>query len=415
MTQVTRGADDQPGTALAEGDGSSAASGAARTGPAHRGATGPGPFRLRRPDWPELGGRLLPLWKPVAVLVAARLAMWAGIFFFSHVFHRYTLNPWDGGWYVLAAKQGWPHHVLPGFGGPAQDTLAFFPAFPTVIRVVHFVLPLSWTRAGEVAAFLTEVAMVTGVWMLARDVWDRQVADRGIVAVCFFPGAFILAMMYSEPLTIAAAAFCLLALRRRQWILAGAFGALGTATRVIGLALVLACAWEAFQAIRRDRDWMSLVSVVMSPAGIVGWFLYLWASTGDHLAWLHTERNGWAQRTTVTAIPDLIRSVLHTHPALIGDVLALVSTGLGVVLLAVLIFSRAPAVLTVYSAAVLVLSATSVNPSGIRFRFVLTAFPLVLVVARYLKDAAFAVVVSFSSVMMGLILCVTLMGPALIP
>ena len=355
------------------------------------------------------------LWRPVAILVAARVAMEIGIFTFSHVFHHYTLNPWDGGWYVFAAQHGWPHHVLPGLGGAGQDTLAFFPAFPTVIRIVHFLLPLSWTRAGEVAAFLTEVAMVVGVWLLARDIWDRAVADRGIVLVCFFPGAFILAMMYSEPLLIAAAAFCVLALRRRQWVLAGVLAAVGGATRVIGLALVAACVWEAARALRRDRDWRSLAAVVISPLGVVGWFAYLWASTGDSRAWFDTERNGWAQHTTIKAIPDLIRSVADTHPVNMNQVLALAGTGLGILLLGVLIAARAPSVLTVYSLAVLVVSATSVNPAGIRFRFVLTAFPLVIVLGRYLKDAALGVAVGLSSVLMGIILVVTLMGPPLIP
>ena len=341
--------------------------------------------------------------------------MWAVIFLFSHLFHHYTLNPWDGGWYVMAAQHGWPHHVLPGLGGPGQDTLAFFPGFPTVIRVVHFVLPLSWMRAGQVAAFATELAMVAGVWFLARDVWDTAVADRGVVAMCFFPGAFVLAMMYSEPLTIACAAFCLLALRHRLWVLGGVAAALGGATRVIGVALVAVCVWESARAIARSRAWRSLSAVVISPLGIVGWFAYLWASTGDPMAWFDTEKRGWAQHTTISAIPDLVRSVLHTHPAHVGDVLALVSTGVAVVLLIALIVGRAPSAFVVYSGAVLVIAATSVNPAGIRFRFVWTAFPLVLVGARYLRDAAFSVAVSFSSVVMGVILVVTLMGPALIP
>ena len=341
--------------------------------------------------------------------------MWAAIFLFSHLFQHYTLNPWDGGWYVLAAKQGWPHHVLTVQGGGGQDTLAFFPGFPTVIRAVHFLLPLSWMRAGEVAAFLTELAMVAGIWLLARDVWGPKVADRGAVAMCFFPGAFVLAMMYSEPLTIACAAFCLLALRRRLWVTAGVLAAVAGATRVIGLALVAVCAWEAALAIRRNREWRSLAAFVISPLGFVGWFAYLWASTGDRTAWFDTEKNGWAQHTTIAAIPDLVRSVLHTHPVQVGEVLALAGTMLAVLLLIVLIVGRAPSSFVVYSVVVLLISATSVNPSGIRFRFVWTAFPLVLVAARYLREAAFSVAVSFSSVVMGVILVVTLMGPALIP
>ena len=386
--------------------------------PAADGGTATATPRHRRPParaWAGTGRALAPLWRPVAVLVAARLAMQIGIFIFSHVFRHFTLNPWDGGWYVLAAQKGWPHHVLAGTGAPAQDTLAFFPAFPTLIRVVHFVLPLTWNRAGEGAALLCEIAMVCGVWLLARELWGRRAADRAVVVLCFFPGAFILAMMYSEPMLIALAAFCFLALRRGWWVVAGVLAAMGAATRIIGVALIVCCAWEALRVIRADRRWGALWAVAISPLALIGWFAYLWASTGDRMAWLDTERNGWAQHTTVMAIPDLVRSVLHTHPADPNQFLALASTVLGVVLLAALVWARPPSMLTVYSVAVLVLSATSVNPAGIRFRFVLTAFPLVIVVGRGLRDAAFAVAVAMSSLAMGIILCVTLMGPALIP
>ena len=374
------------------------------------GATGVRRFRPSF-DWRSLK----PLWRPLTALVAARLAMWACIIVYSHLFDHYQLNPWDGGWYVYAAQHGWPHHVLTGTGGEAQDTLAFFPAFPTVIRVVHFILPLSWMRAGEVAAFLTEMAMVCAVWWLVRDIWDQTIADRSAVVMCVFPGSFILAMMYSEPLLIASAALCILALRRQQWWVAGLFAALGAATRIIGVALIVCCAWEAFQVIRKDRRWSSLVALAISPVALLAWFVYLWRSTGSRMAWLDTERNGWAQHSTVMAIPDLVRAVLHTHPANPNQFLPLASTAIGVILLVVLVWSRPPALLTVYSVAVLVLSATSVNPSGVRFRFVLTAFPLVVILARYLRDAAFAMLVSVSSMLMAVILVLTLMGPALIP
>lgn len=382
------------------------------------------PLHLRRPGGlvagiPDQLARAMAfavsLWRPMAVLVAARLAMGAGIFVYTHVAHRYVINPWDGGWYVYAAQHGWPNHVKPGLGNEAQDTLAFFPGLPTVIRAVHFVLPLSWERAGEVAAFLTQMAMVAGLWLLARDIWDRAVADRAVAMMCFFPGAFILAIMYSEPLLIACGAFCLLALRRQRWVLAGLFGAAGTFTRLTGVALVVCCAWEAFRAIRTERRWMALVAVAISPAGIVGWFAYLWASTGDKLAWLHTEQKGWAQHTSILAIPRLVKSVLHTHPANPNDVLALAGTVLAVGLLALLVASRPPSVLTVYSVLVVAISATSVNPSGIRFRFIMTAFPLVMIIGRYLKDAAFSVAIGASTVVMASMMVVTLSGATLIP
>jgi hypothetical protein len=355
------------------------------------------------------------LWKPVGVLILARLFMGGALYVYQHVTHRFVINNWDGGWYVYAAQHGWPHKVLSGLGDAGQDTLAFFPGFPVVIRVVHFILPVTWIRAGEVAAFLAQVAMVIGLWVLTREVWEEQVADRSVILLCFFPAAFIFPIMYSEPMLIAAGCACILALRRRWWVAAGLAAAVGGITRVVGLALVACCAWEAYQAIRTRREWRSLAAVILAPLGVIAWFAYLWASTGDRNAWLDTERNGWAQHSTFLAIPRLIRTVLHDHPAQPNDFLPLLATVLALVLLIALIHSRAPGTLIVYSAAVLLISATSVNPSGIRFRFVMTAFPLVMVMGYRLKGNVYALVLAGSSMLMTSMMVVTLTGASLIP
>jgi hypothetical protein len=345
------------------------------------------------------------LWKPVSVLLFARVVMLAGLYVYQHVLHRFVVNNWDGGWYIYAAQHGWPHKVLPGFGDSAQDTLAFFPGFPTAIRVVHFVLPVSWTRAGEGAALLTQIAMVIGLWILTRDIWGTEVADRTIVLFCFFPGAFIFAILYSEPMLIALACLCLIAMRRRWWLIAGLAASLGGATRVVGLALVACCAWESWQAIRQRREWRSLRAVLLSPLAVVGWFAYLWASTGDKYAWFDTEKNGWAQKSSIMAIPHLVQAVLHDRPAQPNVVVPFLSTLIAVVLFALLIKVKAPALLVVYAAAVLLISAT----------FVMTAFPLIMVLGYKLKGDVYALVVAASAVLMTSILVVTMTGATLIP
>lgn len=356
-----------------------------------------------------------PLWKPVAVLIVARLVMGGVLYVYQHVQQKFVVNNWDGGWYVYAAEHGWPHHVVRLYFSKGQDALAFFPGLPFLIRVVHFVLPLSWIRSGEVAAFLTQVAMVIALWVLTRDVWGADVADRTVVLMCFFPGAFIFAIMYSEPLLIAASCLCIFALRRRWWLVAGGAASVGTITRVVGVALVVCCAWEAFWAIRKQRQWRSLISVVIAPTGIIAWFAYLWASTGDEKAWFDTEKYGWVQQNTVLAIPRLVRSVLHTHPAQINEILPLFSTIVAIVLLIALIHSRAPGSLIILSVIELALAAVSVNPSGIRFRFAMAAFPLIMVLGYRLKNDYYAVFVAISAMLMAVILVVTMTGATLIP
>ena len=57
-----------------------------------------------------------------------------------------------------------------------------------------------------------------------RHLCDGAVADRAVTLWVFFPGAVVLSMVYSEALAILLSSVCLLALLKKQWLLAGAAG-----------------------------------------------------------------------------------------------------------------------------------------------------------------------------------------------
>src|SRR5438128_829027 len=86
----------------------------------------------------------------------------------------------------------------------------------------------------------------------------RRGAGRPVALFCFFPGAMVLSLAYSEALMLALAIGCLLALLKERWVTAGVLGAFATATRPNAVALVAACAWAAGTAIWRRRQWRAL-------------------------------------------------------------------------------------------------------------------------------------------------------------
>src|SRR5207253_1167110 len=124
------------------------------------------------------------------------------------------------------------------------------------------------------------------LWRLLARIWGREVADRGTALFCFFPGSFVLSMVYSEPLMLALAIGCLLALLDRRWLVAGVLAGLATGVRPNAVALVAACAWAAAVAIVKRREWRALVAPLLAPAGLVAFFAFLWARTGRPDAWI---------------------------------------------------------------------------------------------------------------------------------
>jgi Gpi18-like mannosyltransferase len=365
------------------------------------------------PSW----RRVLPILKPVGILCISRAVALAVLYLNRSVTNQQQpllIGKWDVGWYLQAARHGWPQQVAQAHGLVVPSTLAFFPGFPFLIRVVHALTPLGWGGSAALANLVAEIAMVIAFWYLTRDIWGGVAADQATVLLCFFPGAFIFSLAYSEPLLLAAACGSILALRRHQWVLAGVLAAVATATRPNGVALVACCAWEAFIAIRARREWGALWSVVLAPAGIIAWFAYLKASTGSWAAWFQTERGGWDERESPTAIVKLIHYVARYHFQYPNYYVPLFGTAVAVLLLILLIQARPPGVLLVYTGVVLGLAFMSTT-LNLRPRFVLTAFPLIMVLGYRLKGNLYALTVAASATLMTGLLIVSVTNTVLVP
>ena len=138
------------------------------------------------------------------------------------------------------------HHLLPD----VEARAAFFPLYPMIVRAADRILPGGDTLAALAVSTALALVAVVLVGVLARRLYDNDVAERAMVLFAVFPGSFVLSYAYAEALLIVLAAVCLWFLLDERWLLAGVAAALATATRPNGVALVAACAVAAFLAIR---------------------------------------------------------------------------------------------------------------------------------------------------------------------
>jgi hypothetical protein len=304
-----------------------------------------------------------------------------------------ALGSWDGSWYLLIAAHGY-------FPAPSQFPIApgsafgFFPGWPLLLRGLSDLTGLTPIVVGVAMAFVFGAAASVALWYLVRHLCDDAVADRAVVLWVFFPGAVVLSMVYSEALAILLCAVCLLALLKGQWLVAGCAAGVATGVHPEALVLVACCLWAAGVAVWRDRDWWSLLAPVLSLAGVAAYFLYLWNATGDLLRWYHVERDQWGGTGFYHDTVFVLRqSVTHPHdleavvPAL-GLVFALVA-------LYLMVRWRPPVIIWIYTVGIL-LSAFDSNMVGARPRVLLTAFPLIVAVARRVRPAAFGMVAAAS-------------------
>lgn len=351
---------------------------------------------------------LRPYAVPVAAFVASRIvtlfAISLAAFAARKPFDR-IITAWDGRWYEKIALGGYPTSVphgnyALGTGRRAQSEVAFFPLYPMLVRLIDPIVPGSAAIAGVVASFLCGTAATVLVWMVAERVAGRDAANRASVLFAFFPGAFVMSLVYAEALMVAAAAATMLALMDRRWLLAGTLAALATATRPNASAVAMACGWAALVAVWRQREWRALLAPLIAPAGMLSFFAWLWWHTGEPLIWFRVEQQGWGEEVdfghdNLMTAWAFIRAPLADPNRLVLGLSLLFCFGAVYLLLK----ARLPGILNVYALTSLGLVLTSHINARPRFLFI--AFPLVIALAKWAKrPAVFAVLAGSFAAMM---------------
>ena len=310
------------------------------------------------------------------------------------------ISRWDSLWFLKAAARGWPRHLPHHAGHVAGSTIAFFPLFPLAIRWLSDLTGLSMLATGMIVSEVTGLTAVIGVWLLVRHYADQASADRATLLFAMFPGTFVFSLVYSEGFAITFLAFGLIALMRGRWLLAGVLGLLATATTPVAVAFEVSCLWCAYRAVADDRDWRALAAPVLTPLGFVGYQLWLWLHTGNLNAWRLTERGGWQSYPSLV-YPVHIVTVFLRDPIAVtetGDILY-VGTVLTVLAAVVAIRQRMPLAPLLYGLAAAGMGLISA-PIGLRPRFILLAFPLILAVGTWLRGRAYVAVLSSSVVLL---------------
>ena len=213
---------------------------------------------------------------------------------------------WDAGWYIRIVRDG--YFYVPD----TQSSVAFFPAYPLAVRALTRVVGDD-VLAGMAVTWSTGlgVALLFGRW--CRERLAPVARNTAVVLLIAFPYAwFLYGSIYADALFLAAVlgAFTLLELDR-PW-LAGLVGAVATAARPIGVALVLGLVVLALErrgalkfskgrfrvpiGVHLERLRWRDAGVLASLGGLGAWCTYLWVRFGDPFAFAAVQRApGWNQ------------------------------------------------------------------------------------------------------------------------
>ena len=246
------------------------------------------------------------------------------------------LDAWfqgDSGWYYRIADEGYSY--VPG----VQSSIAFFPAYPLLVRATGGVLGGDFSTAAGLVTLLS----AAGVVVLFADWVRSRVAPRtavtAVALLLLYPYSFFLyGSGYGDASFLLTVLGSFALLERRHYVLAGLVGAVATAGRPVGIAVAVGLVVRAVELLAQDRaarrepavlvggstsaggpvdppsagrdgpvpfgDLLQAVRLVrwrqatllLSVAGLVSWMVYLGVRFGDPLAFATVQgAPGWNQ------------------------------------------------------------------------------------------------------------------------
>lgn len=209
---------------------------------------------------------------------------------------------WDAQWFIATAQHGYPWKL---FANRDYSTVAFFPLYPLLIRLVG----LTGLRLDVAAMLISNLSCFGALYYLYRLVRiDRsaEVAARTLWLLALFPTAIAFFIPYTESLYLLCAVLTFWYLRQRRWLAAAIAGALGALTRQSGIVLALPYLVEWYAVSRQGPDlgagrrWLptvswgaalrSLAPILVMPLAVAAHLAYLWHATGSPVAFLHVQR-----------------------------------------------------------------------------------------------------------------------------
>jgi hypothetical protein len=292
-------------------------------------------------------------------------------------------NQWDTKWYIDIANRGYGWKKAVG-----TSPTAFFPLYPMLIHGLMAVTHRSGITAALVIANAAFLGALLYLWRLVRWEMNPDVARRTILCIATFPTALFFFAGYTESLFLFLTVAAFFHMRRRDWILAGLFGALASATRVTGILLLLPFLYDY----ARDRNFSvrnldrGVIGLLLVPVGLLLFMLYLGRTVGDPLAFSHSQM-AWQKVFTLqiwSGFAESIRQLLTLPRASFMEAHNVIEVTLGGLALIGSVFAarRLPAAYGLYMLAFWLVTLTSPAIEGgyqvpliSLSRYVLSLFP----------------------------------------
>lgn len=291
--------------------------------------------------------------------------------------------PWanfDGIHYLKIARDGY-----------FQYGEAFFPLYPLIIRYLSYVLPIIAPFFIAMAVSLTSFICALVLLYRMEAKLDKGAAGNLILLYLAFPTAFFFMAVYTEGLFLFLSVLAYYLAMEKRWLASAVVIALASATRLVGIFLIIPLIWEYFSS-GQKRPAVAAGAIGVSSLGLLSYMAFLYGRTGDALRFFHVQSAFGAGRSSGNII--LLPQVLWRYGKIIFTaflqptpvsyavtILELAVTGLAAWVLWMAWKIRLNRGLFLYAFVSLLIPTLTGTLSSMP-RYVLAAFPLFVAAAR---------------------------------
>lgn len=299
-----------------------------------------------------------------------RIFLFLGVYLSSYIFdlqsnflgggmQNYLSNPYFWAWGNFDGE----HYLAIAQFGYQPLTYFFFPLYPILIRLFGN----TQLTALLISHFSFLIALI-GFYKLVRLDYSEKIARLVIILLLVFPTSFFFGSVYTESLFFALVVWFFWFLRKKKWLWVTFLGSLASAARIMGIVLLV-------------------------PFGLFGYMYYLFALTGDPLAFVHNITLFGGQRSeNIIILPQVFyRYIFKIIPNLGYSYFpavfpAFLELGVAVVFLALIFLAikKLKPVYVYYLIAGYLLSTISGSFSSLP-RYVLVLFPAFILLGLFLE------------------------------
>lgn len=193
-----------------------------------------------------------------------------------------VFSAWDSVWYEKIMTSGYD------FSSDVKEihTVAFFPLFPLLSRIIMFI-GLPPKVAGILVNNSAFLAALFILYSWVQELYGTSAARWATATLAWCPYSLYGTVIYTEGLFLLCTTSALRAFDKKQYIWAGFWGALSTATRLPGVALIPAFLFVSW---KERRDIKAYIASLTVGLGISLYSLYCQIQFGDALAFIHAQK-----------------------------------------------------------------------------------------------------------------------------